>query len=321
MAKVSINPSSNANPDTGFGTQANRIGGRFVNKDGSFNLVKTGLPFWKRLSPYSHLMQVSWWRFLGYVVLFYMLVNTLFDTIYLTLGVHQFEGLMQGSVWLHFRQLFYFSTQTFTTVGYGRINPLRDAADLIASFQIMCGWLFFALVTGLLYGRFTQPKAFIAFSHKALVAPYCNGSALMFRMVPYKNNHFLTNAQVSVNAAFLLSENKGGEYQFFSLQLERKRIDTFNMNWTVVHPIDENSPFLNFSEADLGRSDLEIYVQVSGFDPIYSNTVMQRTSYTYQEVVWGARFLPMYHESEGDESTILELDKLDAFEPAGLPVA
>lgn len=319
MSQPNINPSSSNNPDTGFGTQASRIGGRFINKDGSFNLIKTGLPFWKRLSPYSYLMRVSWWRFLGYVALFYFLINVVFAGFYLLLGIHQFEGILQGTVWQHYRQLFYFSTQTFTTVGYGRINPIGDAADILASFQTMCGWLYFALVTGLLYGRFTQPKAFIAFSHKALVAPYKDGLALMFRMVPYKSNHFLTDAQVSVNAAFRVAEGGGAEYRFFNLTLERKRIDTFNMNWTVVHPIDAASPLLHFTEGDLQGSDLEIYVQVSGFDAVYANTVMQRTSYTFAEVVWGARFLPMYHESETADSTILEIDKLDAFESVALP--
>lgn len=319
MPQTNINPSSNNNPDTGFGTQAARIGGRFVNKDGSFNLVKTGLPFWKRLSLFSYLMQVSWGRFLLFVALFYFFINAVFAACYLLIGVNQFEGLLRGTVWQHYRQLFYFSTQTFTTVGYGRINPLGDAADLLASFQTMCGWLFFALVTGLLYGRFNQPKSFIAFSQKALVAPYKEGTSLMFRMVPYKANHFLTDAQVSVNAAMLVSGNEGAEYRFFNLALERRRIDTFNMNWTVVHPIDSESPLLHFSEGDLQSSDLEIYVQVSGFDAVYANTVMQRTSYTFAEVVWGARFLPMYHESAEADSTILEVDKLDAYESVALP--
>lgn len=314
MATIRINPFSKANNDTGFGTQASRIGGRFINKDGSINLVKTGFPFLRRASLYSSLLQLSWTQFLGIVVLFYLLVNVLFGALYWAIGQHQFLGLQPGSQWQVYRQLFYFSTQTFTTVGYGRVNPVSDAADLLASFETMCGWLFFALVTGLLYGRFTKPKAYLAFSQNALVAPYREGMALMFRMVPYKTNHFLTEAHVAVNAAFLIQDGDKKEFKFYNLALERSRIDTFTMNWTVVHPIDENSPFLNFTEADLERSDLELYVQVSGFDPIFSNTVMQRTSYRFNEIVWGAKFLPMYHESEDNRTTILEMDKLDSFQ-------
>jgi inward rectifier potassium channel len=319
MAILRINPFSKANPNTGFGTQPGRIGGRFVNKDGTFNLIKTGMPLWRRISLYSFLLSLSWRRFMGMVVLFYLLANICFGLLYLALGTHQFVGINPGTTWQHFRQLFYFSTQTFTTVGYGRVNPLKDGADILASFETMCGWLFFALVTGLIYGRFTQPKAYLLFSEKALIAPYGQGIALMFRMVPYKKDHFLTEAHVAVNAAFLVPDGEKEEFKFYSLPLERTRIDTFNMNWTVVHPIDTKSPFLNFSEADFYRSELELYVQVSGFDPVFSNTVMQRTSYRFDEIIWGAKFLPMYHESEQDDTTILELDKLDHFEMAALP--
>jgi inward rectifier potassium channel len=92
----------------------------------------------------------------------------------------------------------------------------------------------------------------------------------------------------------------------------------FNMNWTVVHPIEGDSPLLDFTEADLERSDLEIMVQVTGFNPIFSNVVMQRTSYTYKEIVWGAKFNPMYHESADGTTTILELNKLNSFEKVNL---
>ena len=107
----------------------------------------------------------------------------------------------------------------------------------------------------------------------------------------------------------------------YKLKLERERVDTFSMNWTVVHPIDEESPLLNFTKQDMQQADLELYVQVSGFDNIFSNMVMHRSSYTYKEIIWGARFIPMYHESPDGNTTILELDKLNEFEKASLPEA
>ncbi|HVF97922.1 MAG TPA: hypothetical protein VM871_11400, partial [Flavisolibacter sp.] len=188
----------------------------------------------------------------------------------------------------------------------------------LASVETLSGWLFFAIVTGLLYGRFTRPKAYIAFSDAALVSPYKAGPALMFRLVPYKNIHHLTDVKVAVNISFVVIENEKPAYKFFQLALERSRIDMFNMNWTVVHPINEESPLLNFTQDDLHGSDLELLVQVSGFDPIFSNIVMARTSYTYKEVVWGAKFKPMYHESADDTTTILELDKLHQYDEVSL---
>lgn len=313
-----VNPFSKSNPDTGFGVQANRIGGRFVNKDGSFNLRKDGLPLWKRLSIYSFLMEQSVLSFAGTILLFYILINLLFTGLYLFAGDDELQGFLAVSRWGKIKEIFFFSTETFTTVGYGRINPVGWTAHVISAFESLSGWLAFALVTGLIYGRFTRPKAYLAFSDHALISPYRDGIALMFRMVPYKINHHLTDARVVVNIAFMEMENGKPEFKFYQLNLERSRIDMLNMNWTVVHPIDQESPLLNFTQEDMQRSDLELYVQVTGFDHIFSNMVMQRTSYTYKEITWGARFKPMYHESPDGTTTVLELDKLNEKETVAL---
>ena len=314
MAGIKINPFSKSNPDTGFGTQTSNIGGRFVNKDGSFNLKKQGLPFFKRTSFYSSLLELSWLKFLGVIVFAYLLFNVFYTGIYLLIGHDQLQGFHSTSEWGRIKEVFFFSTQTFTTVGYGRINPSGNGADLVASLETMSGWLFFAIVTGLLYGRFTRPKAYISFSENILVSPYKNMTAVMFRMVPYKTLHHLSDTKVIVNLSLQITENGKAEYQFYQLPLERSRIDMFNMNWTVVHPISDDSPLLNFTKEDLDKSDAEIMVQVTGFDPIFSNVVMARTSYTFKEFVWGAKFTTMYHESEDGNTTILDLDKLNEFE-------
>lgn len=318
MAFPKLNPSSVSNPDTGFGNQPGQIGGRFMNKDGSFNLRKTGASFFKRTSIYFYLQELSWLKFVGVIVMVYVLVNIVFTSVYLLVGQHQLQGFLSNSYWGRIREVFYFSTQTFTTVGYGRVNPGADGADIVASVESMTGWLFFALVAGLLYGRFIRPQAFIDFSANALISPYRQGKALMFRMVPYKDNHHLSDVKVVVNLSFISSESGRPEYKFYQLGLERSRVDMFNMNWTVVHPIEGDSPLLNFMEEDLESADVEVLVQVAGFNPVFSNMVMQRTSYTYQEIVWGARFTPMYHESADGTTTILELDKLNRFEKLDL---
>ncbi len=314
-----INVFSKANPDTGFGVQANQIGGRFVNKDGTFNLRKEGLTLLDRISFYSNLLEISWPQFFGFILLFYLGANVVFTILYLVAGHDELQGLISTSLWGRVKEIFFFSTETFTTVGYGRINPVGDGAHMIASLESLTGFLSFAFLTGLLYGRFSRPRAYIAFSENALISPYKNGIALMFRMAPYKVNHDLTDARVTVNVGFMETEEDKPIYKFYQLKLERERIDTFSMNWTVVHPIDEESPLLNFIAEDMQRSDLELYVQVSGFDNIFSNIVMHRSSYTFKEIIWGAKFKPMYHESPGGNTTILELDKLNDFEKVSLP--
>jgi len=313
-----VNAYSKSNPDTGFGVQANQIGGRFVNKDGSFNMRKEGLPLLERISFYSKLLETSWMEFFVFIILFYLIANIIFTLLYLLAGHDQLQGLLSQTSWGRMKEVFFFSTETFTTVGYGRVNPIGDGAHIIAALESLTGFLSFAFLTGLLYGRFSRPHAYIAFSKDALISPYKEGIALMFRIVPYKVNHNITDARIIVSVAFVETEDDKPVYKFYKLKLERERIDTFSMNWTVVHPIDEESPLLNLSEEDMKSSDLEIYVQVSGFDNIFSNVVMHRSSYTYREIVWGAKFKPMYHESPDGATTILELDKLNNYEKVSL---
>ncbi|MDB5197628.1 MAG: transporter [Flaviaesturariibacter sp.] len=314
MASSKINPSSQTNPDTGLGVQAAQVGSRFINKDGSFNLKKTGASIFTRGSIYPYLLELSRLHFVGLTIGCYLLINLVYTALYWLVGIDQLTGIQATTDWGRIKEVFFFSTQSFTTVGYGRINPVGDGADILSSLETFTGWMFFAMVTGLLYGRFTRPKAYISFSNNALISPYQQGTALMFRMVPYKTMHYLSDVRVVVNLSLLMAEDGKDEYKFYTLTLERSRIDIFNMNWTVVHPIDANSPLLNFTETDIQSADLELMVQVSGFDPVFSNMVMHRTSYTVKELVWNAKFLPMYHESEDGFTTILELNKLNDYQ-------
>lgn len=309
-----------ANNDTGFGTQPGQVGGRFVNKDGSFNVRKTGLPWWEKISIYSWLLDLSPIQFLGVILTFYFAENIFFTSLYLLVGSHELQGLVAPTHWGKIKEVFFFSTQTFTTVGYGRINPEGDWANVISSAESLAGLLTFALITGLLYGRFTRPKAYLSFSENALISPYKDGIALMFRMVPYKQNHYLTDAKIIVNTALQEMENNKLVYKFYTLNLERTKVDTLPMNWTVVHPIDEESPLQHLTQEDMKNADLELFVQISGFDHVFSSTVMQRTSYTYKEMVWGAKFEPMYTESSDDNTTIVRLNKLNDFNTVTLPI-
>jgi len=133
----------------------------------------------------------------------------------------------------------------------------------------------------------------------------------MFRFVSYKDNHVLTNVDIKVNVGLQIEENDKHVFKFFDLNLERSRVDSLPMNWTVVHPIDENSPLTGFSIDDMKAADVELYVLVRAFDDVYSNVVLQRTSYTYEEIKFNKKFKPMYHESDDGKTTILELHKLN----------
>ena len=308
-----INPFLKNNNDTGFGTNASSYGGRFVNKDGSFNLKKEGRAIWERFSIFHNMLNMSRFKFIAILVISFVAINLVFTFFYLLTGIDEFTGIIATTDWHVLRELYFFSTETFSTVGYGRVNPIGSAANLIASFEALTGSLFFALVTGLIYGRFSKPKAFLAFSSNALIAPFQEVTGLMFRFVSYKDNHNLTSVEVKVNLGLLVQENGKPEYKFYDLPLERTRVDSLPMNFTVVHPIDENSPLYGFTFEDMQTADMEIYVLVRAFDDVYSTTVLQRTSYTYEEIKFNAKFVQMYRESEDGKTTIIELDKLNGY--------
>ncbi len=309
-----LNSSFKSNNDTGFGTNPNNYGGRFVNKDGSFNLRKDGLNLFDRFSLYRTMLNMPIWKFLLSIVVFFVCINLCFTLIYVLLGTKCYQGFVATTEWGKMKELYFFSTETFTTVGYGRLNPITDLSNLVASFEAMFGFLSFALATGLIYGRFSRPRSNILFSKHAIISPYKDIKGLMFRMVPYKDGHTLTDVTIQVTSSFQIEENGEIQYKFYSLNLERSRVDSLMMNWTVVHPIDENSPLVNFTSEDMKVADLELYVLMRGFDDVYSNTVLQRTSYTYDEIIFEAKFVPMYHESEDGKTTILEIDKIHEYQ-------
>jgi len=314
LSKQRIDPSLKINNDTGFGTNAANYGGRFINRDGTFNLRKEGLSYWNRFSIYHSMLTMPRWKFITLILGVYLSVNLVFAVIYLAVGIDELQGVVAATHWGKFKEAFFFSTETFTTVGYGRVNPVGDAANLVAAIEAMSGFLSFALATGLIFGRFSRPKAYLVFSDLALISPYKDGKALMFRFAPYKDNHTLTDVQIRVNIGLKVQMDGNAEYRYYDLSLERNKVESLPMNWTVVHPIDDKSPFLGFTPEDMEASDVELYVLIRGFDDVYSNFVQQRTSYTYQEIKFNGKFVPMYRESEDGRTTILELHKLNAYE-------
>lgn len=206
-AHKKIDPRLKTNNDTGFGSNASSYGGRFINKDGSFNLKREGISFLDRFSIFQRMQALPRWKFLLIIVLFFVLINLLFTIAYLLVGPEQFTGMVSNSYWTRVKEIYYFSTETFTTVGYGRVNPVGDAANIIAGLEAMSGFLSFAVVTGLIYGRFAKPRPFLAFSDHAIVSPYRGKTALMFRFATYKDHHALTDVSIKVSLAARVEEN------------------------------------------------------------------------------------------------------------------
>ncbi|MFZ9388217.1 MAG: ion channel [Chitinophagaceae bacterium] len=304
--------------NSGFSINSRNTAGRFINRDGRANVIKRGGGILNRNSWYHTLLEMNRNRFLLLLLLFYIGINMIFAGIYYLIGIDHLAGVNTGSDLKNFSEVFFFSAQTFTTVGYGRISPVGFAASAVSTFEAFLGLLSFAIATGLFYGRFSRPQAFIRFSKNALIAPYQDGTAFMFRLCPFKNNK-LSEVEVKLTMAITTYENEKESNRFFDLPLEMSRVNGLSLSWTVVHPIDDKSPFYGFTARDIAETDIEIIVFVKGFDEVFSNNVVARTSYISEEIVWGARFLMMFHPNSNKTKTILNLDMLNHFERVPIP--
>jgi inward rectifier potassium channel len=166
--------------------------------------------------------------------------------------------------------------------------------NMLASFESFLGLLTFALISGLLYGRFSRPEARIVFSEKMIVAPYREGRGLMFRMANARRSE-LIETEVQILLAFNQRDDASGsvERRFFPLELEINKISFFSLSWTLVHALSETSPIYSFSHEDLLDAKAEVMVLVKGTDETNQQQVHARHSYTAEEIVWNARFRPV----------------------------
>jgi hypothetical protein len=297
--------------NTGFGTNASSYGGRLLNKDGTPNIKKTGVGILEKFSWFHTMLGMRLSKFFLIILFFYISVNLLFTFIYLAIGVENLTDIRAESLSEKIQEAFFFSTQTFTTVGYGRISPIDFAMNAVSSFQALVGLLSFALATGLMYGRFSLPKAYIKYSKKALISPYENTTALMIRLAAFKNTAALTDVEAKVTIAMIVDNNGKKTNEFFNVKLETNKINALALSWTLVHPIDEESPLHKFRAADFANTQGEILVYIKAFDDTFSTTVVSRTSYTFDEICYGHKFVPMYNRSDTGTTTVLHLEKLN----------
>ena len=157
--------------ELGFGSRLLRQNIRFINKDGSFNTIKKGRAWFRPYDIFVQLLSMSWPRFMMIVFFYYFSLNMIFSMLYLAVGMEGLEGTVGETPFEHWLDAFFFSAQTITTLGYGRISPIGTSASIVAAIESLIGLLGFALVTGILYGRFSRPNARIKFSENVLVSP------------------------------------------------------------------------------------------------------------------------------------------------------
>jgi len=291
--------------DLGFGSVVSRQSRqRLLNPDGSFNVVRSGLGLLETIAPYQQLLTVSWTGFFAIVVALYLLINALFALAYFAEGSTALMGPGADMLGGHFSQAFFFSVQTFATIGYGQIGPNGFVANALVTIEALVGLIFQALATGLLFARFSRPTASILFSHRAIIAPYNDGLSLQFRIANRRKNEIIQlEAQVLFSA--MQPDGRGGLVRrYILLPLERNKVTFFPLSWTIVHPIDQASPLAGQTSDQLVEAEAEVLVLLSGIDETFAQTVHTRSSYRAEDIVWNRRFRSIFVQEQGGSLSV-----------------
>ena len=297
--------------DPGLGEKYFKHTKRIINKDGSFNIKRTGGGL-SSINAFHYLINISWTKFLLIVFAGFVCVNLFFAILYQLAGIQNLSNAAGGDGLQSFLNTFFFSVQTFATVGYGGIHPTGIFSNIIASLESMTGILSFALATGLLYGRFSKPSAKIIFSDKAIITSFKEGKALMFRVANSRENILM---EMEANAMMTYLEKSDNRFtrKYYPLKLEIKFIYFFPLPWTIVHLIDEDSPLYGKTAKDLEKLEAELLIMVKGFDDSFSQHVITRSSYKHDEIDWDVKFVRAYSTDETGE-TIVDLEKVSETE-------
>ncbi len=298
--------------ETVFLESINEAPRRLLNPDGTFNIDRKGV---SASNVYEKILSSSWTGILFSFLIFYFLVNALFAFGFLLCGPENINGVQVGSFWHNYTQMLYFSIQTFTTVGYGHMNPSTHATSLLSSLVAFTGLITFAILTGLSFAKFSKPEAHIIFSDNILLAPNPlrdNEPSLQFRIVNTSKNQ-LIDLVARVTLTWLEPVNGSLKRRFERLDLELEYIHLFPLNWTVIHQIDESSPLYGLTKEEMVARHMELLILIKGFDDTYTEQVHTKRSYSFTDLKAGARFITMYRNT--DTHTILNLEKINEIEP------
>lgn len=297
--------------DPGLGTSYQKSVKRMMNEDGTYNIKRIGgLDGFRDI--YKFLVEMPFWKFSLFFIVLYLLTNLVFATAYFLVGPEQLNGIENFQN--DFIACFYFSTQTFTTVGFGAIAPLGNGASLIAAFEAFVGLIGFSVLTGLIYGRFSKPQAKIGFTHNIIHTNYEDGKALMFKIVNLRNNVLLnTKIEVICSQKIESSDHRSFSRNYNTLELEVDFVKFFPLTWTIVHAINEKSPFFGLTYEEMLLTEPEIIILIEAHDETFSKTVYQKHSYALTQWLNNVKFKRNFHADE-DGTIHLNIHNLNDIE-------
>jgi len=235
---------------------------------------------------YHHLLSAPWSGLVATIVGLYLAANALFALAYLA-QPGSVENARPGS----FVDAFFFSVQTMATIGYGKLVPRTPFANVLVTVEVLVGLFGVAMVTGLMFAKFSHPTARVLFSRHAVVAPHDGVPCFMFRMANARGNN-IVHAEVRVVLAREETTLEGSRMRrFHDLVLVRPGSMLFALSWTAIHPITEASPFHGATPASLAAVEAEIVISLMGYDENLAQTVHARHRYQPGDIAWGARFV------------------------------
>lgn len=265
---------------------------RLAKKDGKFEM--DGMGSWRSYfdDPYHLMLAIPWSGFFLVVALSYISINAFFAVMYLLGG-----DCLDSPRPINFEDAFFFSVQTFGSIGYGVISPKTTYANIVVTFEAIASLITIALVTGLTFARFAKPTARVVFSKLAVIAPHNGVPTLMFRMANHRRNYIL-ETQTKV---YLLRDEMTTEGEFYyrirQLKLLRSRSPSFSLTWTAMHPIDENSPLYGLSPEILEKTHTQIMVSLTGIDEVASYTLNLHHVYAAHEILFNHRLMDIIYKS------------------------
>ncbi|MDB5499991.1 MAG: Inward rectifier potassium channel [Phenylobacterium sp.] len=261
--------------------------------------VKVGVSRFSLGDPYYLVLAMRWPTFIASVLLVFLVANLAFAGLY-WLAPGSVANAHPGA----FGDAFFFSVETLATVGYGVMTPASTYGHMVATAEIFVGMFLTALATGAFFARFARPQSRLVFSEVGVIAPYEGRQALMVR-VASRRLQGISEPRARIS---YLRDQAVGELRFRrfdELKLVRDNIPVLSLSWTLIHPIDEDSPLFGMSDARLAAEAPTLMVSVAGFDEAISSTVNDRKTYDPEDIRFGHVFTNILRDLPGG---FVELD-------------
>jgi inward rectifier potassium channel len=285
----------------------------FLDRRGRSTVVGVGLDrvIWQDL--YHQWLNASWRRVMVVVLGLYLGINTLFASAYLIVG-DGIENARKGS----FSDAFFFSVQTFATIGYGKMVPISLAANIVVTMEALCGLLGAAMITGLMFAKFSRPTARVLWSRIMTVAPHDGVPALMFRLANERQNQ-IVEATVRLLMVRVETTKEGMRVRrVIDLPLQRSQSGVFALSWLAIHRITKESPLYGATLAQLRADGVQFAAQVSGIDETFAQTVNARAAWSVDELRLNEQFEDILRTGE-DGSWRMEYGRFHSTRPVTAP--